>query len=59
MVIRPTFKDPYTHELEHFYDVVVGQATPKTTPEDFVEDLRLFGKIVQALRQGPPPAAVG
>ena len=58
-VIRPTFKDPYTHELEHFHDVVVGQATPKTTPEDFVEDLRLFGKIVQALRQGPPPAAVG
>ena len=57
-VIRPTFKDPYTHELEHFHDVVVGQATPKTTPEDFVEDLRLFGKIVQALRQGPPPAAV-
>ena len=58
-VIRPTFKDPYTHELEHFYDVVIGKATPKTTPEDFVEDLHLIGKIVQALLQAPAPAAVG
>jgi predicted dehydrogenase len=58
-IIRPTFKDPYTHELEHFHDIVVGEATPKTTPEDFKEDLRLFREIVQALKQGPPPAADG
>jgi predicted dehydrogenase len=57
-VVRPTFKDPYTHELEHFHDVVVGKATPKTTPEDFVEDLRLFREIVRVLQPEPRPAAV-
>ena len=57
-VVRPTFKDPYTHELEHFHAVVVGDAMPKTTPEDFVEDLRLFREIVQALQQGPRSATV-
>jgi predicted dehydrogenase len=49
-VSRPTFKDPYTHELEHFHDVVTGRAVPRTTPEDFMDDLRLFRLIVDALR---------
>jgi len=49
-VSRPTFKDPYTYELEHFHDVVTGRAVPKTTPEDYMEDLRLFRLIVDALR---------
>ncbi len=49
-VTRPTFKDPYTHELEVFHDVATGKAAPKTTPEDFVADLRLFAEIVAALR---------
>src|SRR5690606_35869734 len=34
-VIRPTYKDPYTHELEYFYEVVTAGLQPKTTPEDF------------------------
>jgi predicted dehydrogenase len=49
-VIRPTFKDPYTHELEAFHDVVTRGVPPKTTPEDFQDDLRLFGLIVDKLR---------
>ena len=49
-VVRPTFKDPYTHELEAFHEVVTKGVEPKTTPEDFAEDLRLFGMIVDALR---------
>ncbi len=49
-VTRPTFKDPYTHELEYFHEVVTGGTEPKTTPEDFMEDLRLFGMIIDALR---------
>ncbi|CAA9581717.1 MAG: Myo-inositol 2-dehydrogenase [uncultured Thermomicrobiales bacterium] len=49
-VTRPTFKDPYTHELETFHEVATGKAAPKTTPEDFVEDLQLFAEIVAALR---------
>ncbi|WP_231571557.1 hypothetical protein [Gordoniibacillus kamchatkensis] len=49
-MIRPTFKDPYTHELEYFYDVVTKGVEPKTTPEDFKEDLRIFNGIIDALR---------
>ncbi len=59
-VIRPTFKDPYTEELEYLYDVVTQGKTPKTTPEDFKEDLKLFNMIIEKLmesadvRQGAP-----
>jgi predicted dehydrogenase len=51
-VRRPTFKDPYTRELEVFHDVVTGKAAPKTPPEDFVADLTLFREIIDALRAG-------
>lgn len=47
--VRPTFKDPYTVELEHFYEVVVNGLEPKTPPEDFLLDLKLFQMIMQAL----------
>lgn len=50
-VRRPTFEDSYTRELEHFHDVVVGNATPKTTPEDSVEDLRLCAEIISAIKR--------
>lgn len=49
-VIRPTFKDPYTHELEYFHAVATEGMSPKTTPEDFTQDLRLIHQIVAALR---------
>jgi len=49
-VIRPTYKDAYTCELEYFYEVAVNGLAPKTTPEDYIEDLELFGMIVQAMR---------
>jgi predicted dehydrogenase len=47
--VRPTLTDPYTREMEHFYDVVVNGTAPKTTPEDFQLDLSLFKMIVDAL----------
>ncbi|MBM7571664.1 Gfo/Idh/MocA family protein [Aquibacillus albus] len=50
-VIRPTFKDPYTHELEYLYDVVTKGMIPKTTPEDYKEDLNLFRKIIDVLKE--------
>lgn len=50
-VTRPTFKDPYTHELEVFHEVVTKGVKPKTTPEDFKEDLRLFEMIIDALKR--------
>ena len=48
-VLRPHLKDPYTHELEYFHDVVSSGATPKTTPEDYVEDMELFTQIIRVL----------
>jgi predicted dehydrogenase len=52
-VVRPTYKDPYTHEIEYFHEVVTNGVVPKTTPEDFMEDLRLMRMIVDALRSEP------
>jgi predicted dehydrogenase len=46
--MRPTFKDPYTVELEHFYEVIVNGVEPKTPPEDFLQDLKIFQMIMQA-----------
>ena len=48
-VIRPHLKDPYTHELEYFHGVVTRGDRPKTTPEDYVEDMELFVDIIRAL----------
>jgi predicted dehydrogenase len=49
--LRPHLKDPYTHELEYFHDIVTTGGTPKTTPEDYVQDLELFIDIIRALEQ--------
>jgi predicted dehydrogenase len=49
-VVRPTFTDPYTIEIEHFHDVATKGAHPKTTPEDFKADLRIFEMIINALQ---------
>jgi predicted dehydrogenase len=51
-VVRPTFTDPYTHELIEFHRVVTEGHRPKTPPEDYREDLRLFRMIVDAVRAG-------
>ena len=48
-VSRPSFKDAYTVELEYFYDIITKGIAPKTTPEDFKEDLKLFKMIIEAL----------
>ncbi len=49
--IRPTFTDPYTVELLHFYEVVTHNLRPKTSAEDFLHDLDLFEMIINALRK--------
>ncbi len=49
-VIRPTFIDPYTLELQHFHEVITANPQTKTTPEDFLQDLDLFAMIIRALR---------
>src|SRR5207247_4644718 len=50
-VIRPTFTDAYTVELLHFHEVVSPNLQPKTTAEDFLNDLDLFEMIIDALRE--------
>ena len=50
-IVRPTFEDAYTLELEEFHRVATGERSPKTTPEDFREDLELFGEIIGALQK--------
>jgi predicted dehydrogenase len=48
-VVRPHLKDPYTHELEYFHDVVTTGGDPKTGPEDYVQDMELFVEIIRAM----------
>jgi predicted dehydrogenase len=48
-VDRPHLKDPYTAELEYFHAAVTQGFAPKTSPEDFVEDLELFAEIVRVV----------
>src|SRR6266446_10542203 len=50
-VIRPTFTDAYTIELLHFYEVVTRNIQPKTTAEDFLDDLDIFAMLIDALRE--------
>jgi predicted dehydrogenase len=50
-VVRPTFKDPYTHELEYLHDVVTKGVKPKTSMEDYKEDLKLFKQIIEVLQK--------
>lgn len=46
-VSTPNLTDPYTHELEYFHSCVTQGTAPKTSPEDFVEDLDLFAEIIR------------
>jgi predicted dehydrogenase len=48
-VSRPHLKDPYTHELEYFHDIVTTGGRPKTDPEDFVADLDLFAELIRVI----------
>jgi predicted dehydrogenase len=45
-VIRHTYKDPYTIELEALYDAIVHDQVIKTTPEDYRDDLIIFNMLI-------------
>ncbi|CAI6087009.1 Gfo/Idh/MocA family oxidoreductase [Cohnella sp. JJ-181] len=51
-VVRPTYKDAYTCELEYFYEVAANGLSPKTSPEDYLQDLKVFKMMMDAIRQG-------
>lgn len=50
-VSRPHLKDPYTAELEYFHDMITQGFVPKTSPEDFVEDLELFAELIRVMAE--------
>jgi predicted dehydrogenase len=50
IILRPTFKDPYTHELEALHEAVANGGPVKTSIEDSIEDLQLFRDIIAAIR---------
>jgi predicted dehydrogenase len=58
-VLRPTFTDPYTCELEYLHDAIINGTEIKTSAEDFTEDLRLFQWIISALRESNSSSGTG
>lgn len=56
-VIRPTFTDAYTVELQLFHEAIVNGAPIKTTPEDAALDLRLFRMLIEAMDEAEQRAA--
>jgi predicted dehydrogenase len=50
-VTRPHLKDPYTYEIEYFHECVTTGTTPKTSPEDYVQDMALFVEIIRAIER--------
>lgn len=49
-VVRPTYTDTYTLELEELYECVRNGKPVKTTPEDAAQDLLIFDMILSALK---------
>ena len=47
--IRPTYKDPFTCEIESFYETVTKNIETKTSPEDFRFDLEIFQMILRKI----------
>ncbi len=48
--VNPSWGDNFTLEWEAFYDNVTQKKTPKTSPEDFQQDLELFRDMVALMR---------
>jgi predicted dehydrogenase len=50
-VSRPHLKDPYTAELEYFHAMITEGFVPKTTPEDYLEDMELFVELIRVMAE--------
>ncbi|KAI9280966.1 NAD-P-binding protein [Umbelopsis sp. AD052] len=48
-VVRPTYKDPYTLELEALHKAIIGKEPVKTTPSDAKQDLEIFRQVMDKL----------
>jgi predicted dehydrogenase len=51
-VIQPAFEDNFTQEWKAFYQNVTTGSKPKTSPEDYRNDLELFSQMMAKIREG-------
>jgi predicted dehydrogenase len=47
--IHPAWGDAFTLEWEAFYDNITQKKLPKTSPEDFRQDLELYARMIQLM----------
>lgn len=47
--IHPAWGDAFVLEWEAFYDNIIHKRLPKTSPEDFRQDLELFARMIQLM----------
>jgi predicted dehydrogenase len=50
-VIHPNFEDNFTQEWKAFYQNVTTGTKPKTSPEDYRQDLELFSQMMAKIRE--------
>jgi predicted dehydrogenase len=48
---HPSWGDPFIAEWNALYDNIVEKRAPKTGPEDFAQDLVLFGEMARLMRE--------
>lgn len=48
--VRRTYRDAFSAELDTLYRAITGGTPPKSGPEDFIEDLRLFEDLIRAMK---------
>jgi len=46
-----TWGDPFVSEWQAFYENIVHNRAPKTSPADFVQDLDLFAEMIRLMRE--------
>ncbi len=50
-VVQPAFEDNFTQEWKSFYDNITLNKIPKTSPEDYRQDLEIFQDIIEAMKK--------
>jgi predicted dehydrogenase len=48
---HPAWGDPFVSEWQAFYENIVHNRIPKTSPTDFVQDLELFTQMISLMRE--------
>jgi hypothetical protein len=47
---HPAWGDPFVSEWQDFYNNVMNQKEPKTSPADFRKDLELFQEMIRLMK---------